>query len=453
MKKCAVLSFLCVLGASICALSVEDVYLEGNKISEAEQRRVSEVESLLKSGKKEAALSELAAISEKSDFMLRLEASVLISLSRNKEAAEIAEGLLEKDRQNIDNLELCAVLYAAMKNDSKKNEFINEVLKRDDANVVANLLKANDSVLKKNYKTALTHYAKALKREPKNEMAMVGMGRMLYYEDALKDAKEVFSSLLKDNPENASALFYMAKLYAEDGKYKEAEKNISRAIKLDSNNYEYELDAGQYAMNMGKFSEAARHFTRAIEIDGNYFLAYTYRASLYEMQGKMKEALSDWDTCFRVNPSYYFALEASGVIRFSMGDFNGASLAFQAAAKIGKNLSYDLMTIVSLLRAGKNEEAKNYAKPVMRNMDKKTEEYKLIRLLHDGEGQNSEAALLNAVAKVDTLSKGCKLYFYLGEYFLIKESFPASKECFQKALSFEAPMVFEYKLAELESKK
>lgn len=454
MKKRALASVLCVICSVLCAISVEDVYLSGNGIDKNEQKLAVKAQSLLESGDKEKALSVLQSSgSGKSDFMRRLEASVLLSLSRNDEALLIAEELLKKDRANTDNLELCAVLYAVMKKDAKKNELVNEILKRDEMNVAANILRANDLVLKKSYKLAISYYAKALKTEPKNETALVGLGKMFYYEDALKDAKKVFSSLLKENPNNSSAICYMAKLYAEEGKYKEAAKQIDRAIKLDPKNYEYELEAGQYAMNMGKFTEAAKHFTRAIEIDGNYFLAYTYRASLYEMQGLFKKALPDWERCFSANPSYYFAAESSGVIRFSLGDFEGAFLSFESAGKVRSNLSYDLMSIVSLLRAGKVENAKEFSKNVMKNMDQKSDEYKIVRLLHDGDGQNSENAVLNALSKVENLSDGCRMYFYLGEYFLIKKSFPAAKECFQKSISFDVPMIFEHKLAKEESLK
>ena len=276
---------------------------------------------------------------------------------------------------------------------------------------------------------------------------------MLYFQGKISESKNSFEKLLSVNPDNGDALAYMGKLYAEDEKYLSASNYIKKAITADDSKYEFYIDLGQYERYQGHFKEAEAAWTKAISLEPDYFLAYTYRAGLYDEQDKFKEALEDYRKVVQTNPKYYFAYEEIGILEFHFENWAGARAAFTKANAISDSIAYKLMIIITYLRENNLLEAKKYAQSAMKTLNRESLEYKIVRLYHDQGGVNAENNFARDLDKETNKTKRGKLLFYFAQYYELKNFPQIANEYYSKILKMNAPLFFEYRLAEWSATK
>ena len=323
-----------------------------------------------------------------------------------------------------------------------------KILSINPYNAIANIIKANQFALKKNYKQADVYYKKALVSEPENLEAMFGHGKMNYYIGDFKESEKTFLKLLEIDSLNSDSYQYLGKLYAEAENYLAASKNIEKAILIDPQNYDYYIDYGQYNRYQGKFAEAEKAWTKAIELEPDYFLAYTYRAGLYDEQNKIEEALRDYKKIVETNPKYYFAYEEMGILEFHLKNWSEARKYFTFANQYRKDWAYQLMIVATYLKEKNTFKAKESAQTFMKTMDKTSSEYQMMRLYHDQGPVNAENALSNSIQKEDNKTKRGKLLYYMGLYYDLKNLPQAAVTYYNKILEMQTPLFFEYRLAE-----
>ena len=250
------------------------------------------------------------------------------------------------------------------------------------------------------------------------------------------------------DPYHAESMAFLGKIYAENENFLEATKCIQKAISLSPDNYDYYLDLGQYQRSQGKYKLAEESWTKAIEIDPNYFLAYTYRAGLYDEQNKFEQALQDYNKIIETNPKYYFSYESMGILEFHQGLWAKARKSFERANSIQKNTSYQLMIIATYLKEKNLFEAKKYAQLAMKNLDKSSLDYLMIRLYHDQGGFNAENAIAKMLDKETNKTKRGKMMYYFALYYDLKGMKQVASEYYGKITQMQTPMFFEYRLAE-----
>ncbi len=438
-------------------VSVESVYLNGeNENKPANIVFAESLRSHLVKNDIDGAIKLFDTIPAKlaSDKDLKiLKASLLLSAGKSDEASHIASELLKTNGSDINVLELNAQLALASGNKQKLQSILKQILNVEPNNAFANVLLGNQQAIEKKYEVAAQYYRKALAKEPKNEDALFGLGQMLYFQGKISESKNSFEKLLSVNPDNGDALAYMGKLYAEDEKYLSASNYIKKAIAADDSKYEFYIDLGQYERYQGHFKEAEAAWTKAISLEPDYFLAYTYRAGLYDEQDKFKEALEDYRKVVQTNPKYYFAYEEIGILEFHFGNWAGARAAFTKANAISDSIAYKLMIIITYLRENNLLEAKKYAQSAMKTLNRESLEYKIVRLYHDQGGVNAENNFARDLDKETNKTKRGKLLFYFAQYYELKNFPQIANEYYSKILKMNAPLFFEYRLAEWSATK
>jgi tetratricopeptide (TPR) repeat protein len=383
-----------------------------------------------------------------------LKASLLVSAGRVKEAAALGNSLLAGNERNIDVLELNAMIAKALGDSTGQSVYIKKILEIDPYNSEANIVLAQDEMMKHGYRNALIYYQRSLARAPENEEGLSGAGQASYYLGQLDDAKTAFEKILAKNSHNAFALAYMGKLAAEDENYKQALDYVTQAIKYDADNYNYYLDLGTYSRRCGKFDDAEAAWTKAITLDPSYFLAYAYRAGLYDELNKLDQALQDYKKVIETNPKYYFAYESLGMLAWHAGDYDESRRAFDLARSVTPdNISYTLMIAATYLKQNKKNECKTFLETVMKKMDRESLDYMMVRLYHDGGGINAENDAVLRVRKEDNSNKRGKMLYYLGLFYELKNSSQLAMDFYTDVLKMNSPMFFEYRLAEWEIKK
>ena len=389
-----------------------------------------------------------AVLKENTDMQI-LHASLLVSAGRGKEAAEIGNTLQKKDPSNMEVLELNAEIASANGDKTAKKAILSQILAIDPYNAAANIQQAQDFAVNHKYKLACNSYKKALKNSPDNPDALFGFGQMSYYLNNIKDASDSFQKILDKNPDNAMALAYMGKLAAEDENYLRATKYVEQAIQQDDSNYDFYMDLGTYKRYQGKYDEAEKAWTKAISLDPTYFLAYAYRAGLYNEQKQYKEALADFHKVIETNPQYYYAFEEIGLLEWHEKNWAASRDGFLKALECSKDdYSYQLMIAATYWKENNIIVMKKFLEDAMKNRDRSSIEYAMLRLYHDQGGINAENDVRNKVESIDKTTQRGKLWYYTGLYYELHGLPQIADEYYAKITALKAPMFFEYELAE-----
>jgi len=278
---------------------------------------------------------------------------------------------------------------------SKKNSVLSkEKSARDILNLVMNVLKIkhldtfNDPI-------ELTNYANRLWRIGQYENALTVLNRVIeiqpklhqawYLRGLVLDAQQ--SSLFnkqksKITKRQVLASFSMAALIEpkfsaawrwrgicllELQQYEEALLSINKAIDIDFKDSRlYELK-GRVLIQQKRYEEAMAVYTRSIELQPNW-LAYFYRGLLkYNyIKDALEEAKDDYTKAIDINPNFFKAYEQRGVVRYDLGDIQGALNDYTEAIKLEPDYAevYVLRGGVHSLLKNKKEALADYEKAI-----------------------------------------------------------------------------------------
>ena len=365
-------------------------------------------------------------------------------------AIENSEAVLAIDEKNIEALEMISMAAHAKGDKKTYQATAQRILAVDPYNPSVNIQQGQDYAVTKKYKQARTSYAKALKGDSKNEDAMFGFAQMCYYLADLQTAKSSFEKLVAQNPDSAISYSYLGKISAEDQNYLRAESLVKKAISLEPTNYDYYMDLGNYLRSQGKFDAAADAWKTATKLDPTYFLAYAYLAGVYDERDMFDQALENYHKVIQTNPKYFYAYEETAILEYHAGNYEAAIKYFNKAYEYSQSLSYKLMIAACYYKLKKPLEAKNVLTPVLKTIDreKQTLDYTMTRFWIDNYNRNAEAALLQLIKKEENTQKKGKMQFYMGLYYEIVAGDDSAIEMYSKVAAMQAPMFFEYRIAE-----
>lgn len=385
----------------------------------------------------------------KDDIDLKLLLGALYySNSQFQNSITVAEEVLSVDNANMDALELISMCNHAMGDKKSYQETSKRILEVDPYNSSANIQRAQDFVLAKKYKQARDSYRKALKNDPNNQDALLGYAQTSYYIDDTKTARATLEKILDDDPENPQANAYMGKLSAEEENYYKAAKYVETAIQNDPYNYDYYLDYGNYLRYQGKYDDATTAWTKATQLDPTYFLAYAYLAGIYDERNMFSQALENYHMVIETNPKYYYAYEETAILEYHLGNYENAINYFSKAFEYFDSYAYKLMCFASYYKMGEKLKAKEFLTPYLKKMDKETAEYQLVRFFCDNYSKNAETSLIQKINKEDNSTKRGKMLFYMGLYYELMGADVLANEYYGKVIAMQAPMFFEYRIAE-----
>lgn len=410
---------------------------------------VSQLQKILKTSTAEEAIEWYSTLPEDyaDDFdLLLIKASLYLSIQNYDEAKALCNVLIEREPENVDVMELAAVIAKASGDKAGKDAQIKALLEKDKYNPAANIEMAEEVLLKRNYDAAQKYYIKALAREPENEAALLGYGLTDYFLENDSRSYKTFQKVLEKNPECDRAYYYLGKLDAAAENYHSAKQNVDKAISIDPDNFDYYIDAGMYNRFLGKNTEAENSWSNAIKLEPDYFLGYVYRAGIYDEEEKFDEAIADYNKIVELKPDYYYAYESLGVLAFHNKDWTSAREAFEIChQKNPDNISYSLLATYCYYKEGNRLKAKDFSNQVLRKMDRESVEYFILRSFHD---ETDKFPLDQKIGAIDNSNTRGKYYFYMGLLYDLVRGGSISKTYYAKVIDLNCPMFFEYRLCE-----
>lgn len=383
------------------------------------------------------------------DIDLKLVLGALyFSNTQYNEAIEVANTILENNENNLDALELISMCNRAKGDKSAYSKTVAKILETDPYNASVNIQKAEEYAINKKYKLARESYKNALKGDSQNEEALFGFAQMSFYTDDIKTAKEVFQQLIDKDSTNSAALAYMGKICYDEEKYLQASKYVSKAIEFDPNNYDYWMDYGKYLRYQGKFEEAEKAWIKATQLDPSYFLAYAYLAGHYDENEKWEKALENYHKVIETNPKYFYAYESTAILEYHAKNYKEAIKYFSKAYEYSDSWSYTLMIALCYYRLNDSVNAKKVLQAKLKKLQRDSLEYTLLRFYSESYSRNAESSLKQKIEKESNSNKRGKMLFYMGAYCDLNKATALAKEYYGRVTALQAPMFFEYRIAE-----
>lgn len=465
MKKNTVISILMMAGMTFATsamaqeveISVEDQFfydLEGENQEPELPSDVVFVQNLqdaLEAGSLNNAIELFSSMPqelEENDDLKVLLASLYISNGDYTNAIKTANLVLDKDSSNLEAMELISMASRAAGDKVKYNEVNNQILKADPYNASVNIMQAEDYSLAKKYKLSRDSYKRVLKKDPENEDALYGVAMTSYYLDDLDNAKEICEVILSKDETNVQALAFMGKLYAENNSNAKACEYMEKALEYGGENYDYMLELGLYYKKRNLVSKAISITQRAVELDPYYFLGYAYLAGYYDEMEDFENALKNYHMVINTNPTYYYAYEETALLEYHAGNYDEAARLFLKANEYSPNYSYQMMAAASYLKKKDSFNAKKILTATMKPLDRESLEYNIARFFSESYNRNAETSITQKLSKEDNSNKKGKMLFYMGLYYEINGYVEVAQEYYAKVAKMQAPMFFEYRLAE-----
>jgi len=450
------LAFASPLMAQEVEISVEDQFFYDSE-KENQQEIASDVlfvqslQSQLEAGSLEGAIELFSNMPQEladNDDLTVLLASLYISNGDYKNAIKTANLVLDKDSSNLEAMELISMASRAAGDKAKYNEVNKQILSKDPYNASVNIMQAEDYSLSKKYKLSRDSYKKVLKKEPENEDALYGVAMTSYYLDDLENAKANCEQILAKDSTNVQALAFMGKLYAEYNSNAKACEYMEKALEYGGDNYDYLLELGTYYKKRNLVQKAIETTKKAVELEPQYFLGYAYLAGMYDEMDDTKNALENYHKVIETNPNYYFAYEETAILEFHAGNYDQAIRMFSLANQYSPSYSYQMMIAMSYLKKKDTFNAKKVLAQIMKPLDRESLDYNVARFFSESYNRNAESSISNKLSKEENSNKKGKMLFYMGLYYEINGFEDIAKEYYAKVAKMQAPMFFEYRLAE-----
>jgi tetratricopeptide (TPR) repeat protein len=210
----------------------------------------------------------------------------------------------------------------------------------------------------RHYDEAITHYAEAVRIQPKYLDALCNLGSTLHRVGQTAEGMSILTQLLAANPNHAAVhSTYGAALY-RDGRFAEARTHFEKAIELSPTHPDANNNLGVLLNDAGQPAEAIRHYEVALAYNPEYGDAlYNYGNALAKL-GNLDGAAAKFIQSLTVDPTRAEAHNNLGALAVQKGRIPEATGYFEQAVKYSPDYADALNNLgVMWLNQGKTTPA------------------------------------------------------------------------------------------------
>jgi len=272
--------------------------------------------------------------------------------------------------------------------------------------------------------------------------------------DGLSDAKRGFAAAQAGNYDEAVyfsslaihsgelkpktlSIAYNNRGFSQDrlGRGDRALRDYSLAIQVDPN-FAVAFNNRGYALNeLGEYRLALSDFDRAIKIRPEYADAFNNRGIARTHLGANQFAIADYTRAIELKPNLYQAYNNRGYARFNEGEFDAAARDLKVSLERRSTNGFTMLWYyLARHRAGAADAEADLRRQTSGAIDPATWQGAVIGLFL---GDVSVAELKRAAGSDDPnvrLEQECELYFYLGQYHLLRGDVAAAEAALNRAI-------------------
>lgn len=197
---------------------------------------------------------------------------------------------------------------------------------------------------KYNRQEALKSFQSAIKADPQNVRAVLGLARVVGDQDP-PAAKKALDAVLATNPNYVPAHLYIAELALDDRRRDDARESVKKALAVNVNSLEARSIDGAIAVLEGRTADFQAQADAALKINPGYGEFYRVAGSHLARNYRFDEAVELTRRALTLDPENVTARTDLGMTLLRLGDEAGARTALETSFKVDP---YDVMTYNSL---------------------------------------------------------------------------------------------------------
>lgn len=183
----------------------------------------------------------------------------------------------------------------------------------------------------------------ALKRSPKNYLALVALGSLYKSQGHWKQAERIYHSIVAYYPENAFARNALGAVLEAQTEMESAETELREALRLVPTSTVAAKNLGDVLMFMGRDSEAVAILRQAVKNSPDYISARLSLATAYARNGKTEDAIGQLKRVTRMSPGNWNGWYNLGSILLSNGRAKEAEPCLRKAVSLAPRSALALM--------------------------------------------------------------------------------------------------------------
>lgn len=184
------------------------------------------------------------------------------------------------------------------------------------------------------YEDAVTAFAKAVVKNPKEANYYLFLGRALYWSGKVDSAMAEFRTAMEINPKNGDAYQLLGIGYGWKGDIRQAQKNFEKAERLMPNRPDVKMNLSSVYASQNKLELALDYIRMAVALSPKDPLLYHQLGLISEMLGRDSSAEEAFKTSIKLYPRYEDSMLALAATYEKRNDDKDALSYYKKALKI-----------------------------------------------------------------------------------------------------------------------
>lgn len=243
------------------------------------------------------------AFAQTDDDSIR-KAQIFIYDGSYDKAAKILQDFLKREPGNADAHYLLGLCYRGLKDYDKAEAEFEASIKIIDDFEEAYLQKASVLAEKKDFAGAEKTLDSLLIKNPKSSLAHYAKGVIYYMQQKVPDAIKEFDAALVGNPNFTVAYANLGYIYYNQGNFDMAAENLKKASSLDEKNPEYFFALGWLERKRGNKTAADKYFSIASSLGAPTVYSATIKSIAAYDKEDLKGALEALEEVFAISPEF-----------------------------------------------------------------------------------------------------------------------------------------------------
>lgn len=164
------------------------------------------------------------------------------------------------------------------------------------------------------------------------------------------EAAQAYQRALRSNPKNGHALMGLGDSYLNMGRAEQAIDTFKQLVRIRPRDSEAHFSLGDAYTYLGRYGESLDPFKRAIALRSNYAEAYFGLGDAYRYLEIYEQAEANLLQAIKLKPDFADALYSLGLLYLSMGNTDGALEQHRALIPIDSYLAGKLLAEIERLR-------------------------------------------------------------------------------------------------------
>lgn len=192
-------------------------------------------------------------------------------------------------------------------------------------------------------------YIKALRENPNNKEALLGLADFYYQSKYYKKAADTYKKYVKLEPKNTNIRLRIADCYFRLGLDQLALTELNEILKYEPKNLSVMVSLGNYYFDRREYLKAISYYEKVLDSNPKNSDVRTDLAISYYYLGKVDKALDELDVVIANDPRHALAYYNRGIILWQgKNDLEGSLKAFEEYLKISPNGAFSDETKVNI---------------------------------------------------------------------------------------------------------